>query len=119
LTVRLWNLTTYANRFILKGYSDQVIGLKQVSADMLASGSLDTTLKLWNISSGALIATLRNHTTGIKLSVDMLNTQIVVSGSDDGSIKLWNVNTGDVLKTIYAGMSIRSMAVLDVSTTSN
>jgi WD40 repeat protein len=117
--VRIWDLTTYTSKYILFGHNNSVCGLKLISSDILASGSMDSTIKLWNITCGSLIKTFRNHTLGIGWSVDMLNTQILVSGSFDGIIKLWNMKTGEVLNTISTGdTGIRSMAVLDVSTTS-
>jgi WD40 repeat protein len=117
--VRVWDLTTYTSKYILFGHNNSVCGLKLISYEILASGSTDQTIKLWNITSGALVKTLRNHTSTIGWSVDLLNTQTLVSSSDDQTIKLWNVNTGEVLKTISTDMSSQSMAVLDVSTTSN
>ena len=112
--VRIWDLTTNTNKFILTGHTNQVVGLKLVSSDTLASGSLDKTIKMWNTTSGTLIRTLANHTNKIWWSVDMLiSNQILLSSSYDGTIKMWNIFTGQVLKTINAGLLIYSLAVLN------
>jgi WD40 repeat protein len=89
--------------------------VKQVSADILASGSLDKTLKLWNISNGQLIRSLTGHTDWILWSVDLLEDggQTLVSGSYDTTIKLWSWNTGQMLKLIDTGSYILSLAVIN------
>ncbi|GAB4285010.1 MAG: hypothetical protein Fur0025_16210 [Oscillatoriaceae cyanobacterium] len=71
---------------------------------ILASGSDDNTIKLWEISTGEEIATLASSDvlsfqtiTGIVFSP---SGEMLVSSSDDGSIKLWNVATGTLTGTI-------------------
>lgn len=114
--VRIFNLTTNTIKFNLSGHTDRVMKLKLVSSDILASGSLDKTVKLWNTTTGTLIRTLSCHTNQIWYAVDFLNDgQTLVSGSLDQTIKLWNFNTGECLNTINAGLSIKSLAVLNSS----
>ena len=80
----------------------------------MASGSYDTTIKLWDITSGKLIRTLTGHTSSILWSIDLLNSQTLVSGSTDETIKLWNWSTGECLSTIQApGSVIYSLAVIN------
>ena len=96
----------------LAGHANQVYGLKLVSTEILASGSGDNTVKLWNITNGTLIRTLTGHGGFVEWSVDMWSSQILVSGSADQKIKLWNWQTGLVLNTTTTGLQIRSLAVL-------
>jgi WD40 repeat protein len=80
----------------------------------LASGSIDSTIKLWDITSGLEIRTFSNPT-GFKFSfcsVDLLNSQTLVSGLFDGTIKLWNWTTGECLSTIQTNADIFSLAVI-------
>jgi WD40 repeat protein len=106
--------------FFLIGHSDKVYGLKLVSTNVLASVSKDTTIKLWNTVSGTLIRTLSGHTNTIFQSVDMLyDGQTLVSGSFDKTIKLWSIKTGQCSKTFDTGVSIQSLAVLNLTSTSN
>ena len=118
-TIRIWNLTTNTNKFILSGHTAQVNGLKLVSCDVLASASLDKSLKLWNIKNGTLIRNHTGHSQTIGWSVDLLNDfNILLSGSYDQSIKKWDINTGVCLNTINVGLSIKSLAVLNITISS-
>jgi len=115
-TVRIWNLTTYTNKFILVEHNVTAYGaygLKQVSFDVLASASYDTSVKLWNITNGSLIRNLTGHTNYIQWGVDMLDSQTLLTGSYDQTIKSWNVNTGALLNTIQTGLIIDALAVVN------
>ena len=60
---------------------------------ILASGSYDKTIKLWNVETNTEIATLHGHN-GLVLSVAFNhNGTLLASGSTDKRIKLWNVET--------------------------
>ncbi|MBN1920210.1 MAG: hypothetical protein JW892_03115 [Anaerolineae bacterium] len=68
--------------------------------ELLASGSDDTTIKLWNIANGSLLFALNGHTSyvwGLDFSPD---GTMLVSASDDNTIKLWNVSDGSLIRTI-------------------
>ncbi len=115
-TIRIWNLTTNVCKFILKGHTNDVWGLKLISNDLLASGSSDGTIRLWNITTGQSKRTLTSHTRAIKWSIDLTNSgQTIVSGGSDSdqTIKLWDLKTGNCLNTINTGFNIFSLSVLE------
>jgi F-box/WD-40 domain protein MET30 len=67
---------------------------------ILASGSYDTTIKIWDLESAKEIRTLRGHTSGIRcLQFD--DTKLI-SGSLDHTLKIWDWRTGNCLRT-YTG----------------
>ncbi len=73
-----------------------------LSADgqLVASGSFDGMVKLWEAASGRLLVTLEGHTGavwGVALSGD---GQLVASGSFDGTVRLWEVSNGVFLRTL-------------------
>jgi WD40 repeat protein len=78
---------------------------------MLATGSADLTIKLWDILSGKVLKTLQGHTAQLHSVAFHPDGQILVSGSDDETIKFWDIQTGECLQTLrvdrpYEGMDI-------------
>ena len=55
----------------------------------LASGSYDSTIKVWDITTGACVATLEGHA-GFVESVAVLEGGRLASGSSDLNIKIWD-----------------------------
>eukprot|EP00930_Biecheleria_cincta_P035128 TRINITY_DN24193_c0_g1_i1.p1 TRINITY_DN24193_c0_g1~~TRINITY_DN24193_c0_g1_i1.p1 ORF type:complete len:484 (-),score=72.04 TRINITY_DN24193_c0_g1_i1:201-1565(-) len=61
------------------------------SCDRLLSGGADNVLRIWDLSTGLLLATLAGHLEPIwKISVNW-NTGLVASSSHDGTIRLWRL----------------------------
>jgi len=86
---------------IFKGHTNGVMCL-QFNDHILASGSYDATIKIWDINTGEELRTLRGHASGIRcLQFD--DTKLI-SGSLDHTIKVWNWRTGECIST-YNGHS--------------
>jgi adenine-specific DNA methylase len=64
---------------------------------LLASGSEDTTIKLWDVATGKEQASLKGVTGGAAFSPD---GKTLASGSQDNTIKLWDFATGKELITL-------------------
>jgi WD40 repeat protein len=62
---------------------------------IIASGSLDQTIKLWDLATGKLLETITQHSGGVTWVTFSKDGQTLVSSSanPDGTIKLWDVNT--------------------------
>ncbi|MBF2015651.1 MAG: serine/threonine protein kinase [Rivularia sp. T60_A2020_040] len=75
---------------------------------LLASGSSDKTIKLWELKTGKLLRQLGGWFSGHSGIIDSLvfshNGEILASGSWDETIKLWSVSTGREIRT-YKGHS--------------
>ena len=66
----------------------------------LASGSDDTTIKLWNLQTGELRHTLAGHSGYIWCVIFSPDGQTLASASQDTTIKLWNLQTGELRHTL-------------------
>lgn len=65
---------------------------------LVASGSLDDTIKLWRVSDGQLVRTLTGHSvSSVAFSPD---GQLLASGSVDRTVRLWRVSDGQ-LRQVY------------------
>lgn len=61
------------------------------NGELLASGSLDDTVWLWQVKDGKLLSTLKGHT-GTVFSVTFSpDGSTLPSGSGDGTVRLWGV----------------------------
>lgn len=80
-------------------------------AKMLASGSEDKTVKLWDAQTGVLKQTLTGHTGSVWAIAFSPDGKTVASGSGDKTVKLWDAQTG-VLKQTFTGhgMEVESVA---------
>lgn len=64
----------------------------------LITGSLDNTLKIWDISTGRIIKTLFGHLEGVwSVASDSLR---LVSGAHDRTVKVWDKDSGRCLHTL-------------------
>lgn len=62
------------------------------------SGSLDSSIKVWDVKTGELKQTLLGH---MSLTSGMvLRDNILISGNADSSIKLWNIHNGRCIRTL-------------------
>lgn len=67
-------------------------------APMVISGSLDNTLKIWNVEDASCSRTLFGHIEGV-WDVDMDRLRII-SASHDRTIKIWDRASGRCLHTL-------------------
>lgn len=112
-TVKIWNLENGNNIFTKQEHPKPCfdgqlcifhVAVIKFSPDgtMLASGSDDGTIKLWNATDGNEIMTLQDQ--GYLAPVQSLdfspNGKLLASGSRDGTIKLWNARDGSEISTL-------------------
>lgn len=86
----------------LYGHSD-LINSVTCSPDgiLIASGSKDNTIRIWEKESGDSLKTLVGHSMGVhSVSFSPDGTRIA-SGSSDWTIRIWDVNRGECLKTLF------------------
>ncbi|MGA2853446.1 MAG: LamG-like jellyroll fold domain-containing protein [Verrucomicrobiota bacterium] len=95
---QLWSSTTNAN-----AHTTNVTAVAFApDGSLLASASLDQTIKIWSTTNWACLQTLSGHTNGVSSVAFSPNGQKIVSGSVDGTVKIWNRAGGNCLVTIPA-----------------
>jgi sugar lactone lactonase YvrE len=67
---------------------------------LLASGSLDDTIKLWRVADGSLVRTLTGHTRVVSSVSFSPDGRLLASGGWYGTIKLWRVADGLEVRTL-------------------
>lgn len=99
----------------LEGHTDKVLSVNfSPDGNLVASGSIDNTLRLWQISPGSLLRTMRGHPFPILAIKFSANGAILATGSTDGVLRIWRVSDGRLLQELkgHAGR-VKS---LDLST---
>jgi hypothetical protein len=77
----------------LSGHTDEVNSVAfSPDGRLLASGSADYTIKLWDVASGSLVRTLTGHTDYVLSVAFSPDGRLLASGSDDKTIKLWDIS---------------------------
>jgi hypothetical protein len=67
---------------------------------ILASGSVDKTVKLWSLPEGKLLATLEGHQNSVFSLAVTPDGKLLASGSYDATVKLWSLPKGKLLATL-------------------
>lgn len=67
---------------------------------LLASGSVEGVINLWDVASGAQLRSLEGHSSLVTSVAFSPDGRVLVSGSYDKSIKLWDVATGLKIRSL-------------------
>jgi len=78
----------------LTGHTNSVRSVTWSRGDdrLIGTGSDDKTVRLWNATTGELLATLRGHVDRVRSVAFTLDGKFIVSGSDDTMIRKWDVS---------------------------
>lgn len=114
-TVKIFNISD-VNKIIqvadLTGHDGPVNSIVQINDNLLASGSDDAKIFIWDLSSFKATKILEGHTSAIKRLI-VTQAGDLVSSSDDKTIRIWNTTTFNctyVLKNHT--LSINALALL-------
>src|SRR5438876_4183974 len=107
--VRVWRENGQRLHLVWQAHTDIVMPLAfNPDEHLLASGSLDGSLKLWNIESGALLWS-GWHTKGTTCLAFSPDGGLLASGGHDGTARLWEAKLGTPLEDLPHPASIVSL----------
>ena len=100
--MKLWSIKdagkTNSLLHTLTGHQDGVTTISLNSdGTLLATGSGDRTIKLWNTETGELIKNLRGHTSQINSLAFSNDDQFIISGEEQQGLFWWNLDLDNLL----------------------
>lgn len=128
-TIRLWQIPAlesshkeFQNRpcySLLGTLSDHAWAVLTVAfspdGKILATGSDDNTIKLWEVNTGQLICTLVGHSWSVVAVAFTADGETLLSASCDKTVKLWRVSTAEEIVTLSGHVdSVSAVAVSKV-----
>lgn len=99
--------------YTLSGHRSWVMSIA-ISPDrrMLASGSLDDRILIWDLNTGDQLGTLVGHTNAVNSLAFSPDGRRLISCSDDDSIKIWRFPSGELIRSIQEhSRDVNSIAV--------
>ncbi|KAG0312333.1 hypothetical protein BGZ99_009581 [Dissophora globulifera] len=96
-TLRVWDIQTGQNLFLLQGHRDSVRCI-EVHGDLLVSGSYDCTARVWSLTTGECLLNLQGHFQQIYSIA--FNGEYIITGSLDSTCRLWSPVSGACLATL-------------------
>ena len=97
--VEVWNVESKSMLYKLTGHGDIVRCLAfSPDGSMLASGSLDRTVKIWDVKDGSIKQSI-SHYDRVESIAFSPDGKYLVAGSYYGYIRTWNVKDWSILRT--------------------
>lgn len=80
------------DRFLV-GHRDQVESI-DISPDgmLLATGSLDRNVRIWNVNTGEPLTMIRYHSSHVRRTKFDPRGRYLVTSGDDGQVRIWDLN---------------------------
>lgn len=128
-TIRLWqipkrgegtliqNRPCYSLLSTLSGHAWAVLTVAfSPDGQILATGSDDNTIKLWEVNTGQLICTLVGHSWSVVAVAFTADGETLLSASCDKTVKLWRLSTAEEIVTLSGHVdSVSAVAVSKVT----
>jgi len=110
--VRVWDAQTGSCLRTLQGHTQLISSVTFAAVDeselarmenichVMASGSDDHTIQIWNYQNGEHLQTLRGHSSWVQSVSFSANRIWLASGSRDHTVRVWDWRTGECLHTL-------------------
>lgn len=101
--IKLWTMTPNKPSLDLSGHTKEVIQIKWSSKKILASGSDDGSVRIWDTEQLTCLYTFNQHLEPVNSISFHPDGNYLVSGALDGYINIWALQTGNC---IYSERSV-------------
>jgi WD40 repeat protein len=96
----LWRLY-HGEQSRLRGHTEVVTTVAFSPDDrLLASGSTDRTVKLWDVTTGKMVGSLAGHTASVTAVAFSPDGKLLASAGADGVVQLWDTISGQELRSL-------------------
>ncbi|POS86269.1 nuclear migration protein-like protein nudF [Erysiphe pulchra] len=105
LTIKLWDPNDeYKNIKTLPGHDHSVSAVRFIpsgaagspsSGNLLVSASRDKSLRIWDVSTGYCVKTLRGHSAWVRDVSSSYDGKFLLSAGNDQTAKIWDTTSGE------------------------
>ncbi|MHA2252650.1 MAG: WD40 domain-containing protein, partial [Candidatus Kariarchaeaceae archaeon] len=102
-SIFLWNVSSKRIWQKLSGHQSLVSSVHfSPDGKMIVSGSIDNTIRIWNITKNEVILwkSLQEADEVRSVMFSPCNSQIIASGNKDTKVRLWNITSGKEIKVM-------------------
>lgn len=112
--IHVFDWTTGVEKRSFPGHLEGVRCLAVSEDGILASGSNDFSVKLWDLSRGKFLFTLRGHSAEVNSVCFASKNSWLVSACENNIFRVWNYHDGSRVMIFdgYRGLSILSMSII-------
>src|SRR5438093_558758 len=87
---------------VFRGHHDPVwVVAYHPDGTIAASGSVDHTIRIWEVDTGRMLRILRGHSDAVRCLAFAPDGQMLASGSTDRTIRLWNPKAGEFIRMLF------------------
>jgi WD40 repeat protein len=116
--ILVWNVTNGSVSQTLNGHSNSVTSLSLIDARTLASGSLDASIILWNVTTSDYrrVKTINTSLSVLSLKSITANDSkpLLASGHVNGHIKIWDVTSGQLKNEFISPLHEQNVTSLEI-----